>query len=125
MIQVTEIAFTGYPVTDMPRARAFYEGILGLKPSSTFGEGEKLWIEYDIAGAALGITNMVPDWKPSPAGPSIALEVADFDAAIAALRAAGVKFLAEPYSSPVCHMAVVTDPDGNSVCIHHRDQQAH
>ena len=125
MIQVTEIAFTGYPVTDMPRARAFYEGILGLKPSSTFGEGEKLWIEYDIAGAALGITNMVPDWKPSPAGPSVALEVADFDAAIAALRAAGVKFLAEPYSSPVCHMAVVTDPDGNSVCVHHRDQHAH
>jgi hypothetical protein len=29
MIKVTEIAFTGYPVTDMPRARAFYEGTLG------------------------------------------------------------------------------------------------
>ena len=39
--------------------------------------------------------------------------------------AAGVKFLAEPYASPVCHMAVVTDPDGNSVCLHHRDQHAH
>lgn len=125
MIRVTEIAFTGYPVTDMPRARAFYEGVLGLKPASTFEHEGKHWIEYDIAGAALGITNMVPDWKPSPAGPSIAFEVADFDAAIAALRAAGTKFLAEPYSSPVCHMAVVTDPDGNSVCIHHRDQPGH
>ena len=125
MINVTEIAFTGYPVTDMPRARAFYEGILGLKPSSTFGEGEKLWIEYDIAGAALGITNMAPDWKPSTAGPCIALEVGDFDAAIEALRAAKVKFLVEPMPSPVCHMAVVTDPDGNSVCIHHRDQHGH
>lgn len=30
-IKVTEIAFTGYPVTDIPRARAFYEGVLNLK----------------------------------------------------------------------------------------------
>jgi predicted enzyme related to lactoylglutathione lyase len=125
MINVTEIAFTGYPVTDMPRARAFYEDVLGLKAAATFEHDGKHWIEYDVAGAALGITNMVPDWKPSPAGPSVALEVADFDAAIAALRAAKVKFLAEPYASPVCHMAVVADPDGNSVCLHHRDQHAH
>ena len=123
MIQVTEIAFTGYPVTDMSRARAFYEGVLGLKPATTFEHDGKHWIEYDIAGATLGITNMAPEWKPSPAGPSAALEVSDFDAAVAALRAAGVKFCVEPMGSGVCHMAVVSDPDGNSVCIHHRDQQ--
>jgi predicted enzyme related to lactoylglutathione lyase len=124
-MKVTEIAFTGYPVTDMPRARAFYEGVLGLKPASTFEHEGKHWIEYDIAGAALGITNMAPDWEPSPTGPSIALEVADFDAAIATLRAAGTPFCMEPVASPVCHMAVVADPDGNSVCIHHRDQHGH
>ena len=28
---VTGIAFTMYPVTDVPRAVAFYEGALGLK----------------------------------------------------------------------------------------------
>ena len=125
MIKVTEIAFTGYPVTDMPRARAFYEGLLGLKPSVSFEQEGKHWIEYDIAGAALGITNMVPYWAPSPSGPSIALEVADFDVALADLRTAGVKFLVQPYASPVCHMAVVADPDGNSICIHHRDQHTH
>lgn len=125
MIKITEIAFTGYPVTDMPRARAFYEGVLGLKPTSTFGEGAKLWIEYEIGGATLGITNMAPNWKPSCDGPSIALEVADFDAAVAALRAAGTKFLIDPMPSPVCHLAVVADPDGNSLCIHHRDEHTH
>lgn len=26
----------------------------------------------------------------------------------------------EPMESPVCHMAVVSDPDGNSVTIHRR-----
>jgi predicted enzyme related to lactoylglutathione lyase len=121
MITVTEIAFTGYPVTDMPRARAFYEGLLGLKPASTFEHEGKHWIEYDIAGGTLGITNMAPEWKPAPGGPCVALEVADFDAAVAALRAAGTRFHVEPCASPVCHMAVAADPDGNSVCIHHRD----
>jgi len=32
-MKVTEIAFTGAPVTDMKRARAFYEGVLGFKPT--------------------------------------------------------------------------------------------
>jgi catechol 2,3-dioxygenase-like lactoylglutathione lyase family enzyme len=30
---IKEIAFTGTSVTDMKRARAFYEDTLGLKPS--------------------------------------------------------------------------------------------
>jgi len=30
---ITEIAFTGTPVTDIKRAREFYEGVLGLKPA--------------------------------------------------------------------------------------------
>lgn len=123
MIAIKEIAFTGYPATDMPRARAFYEGVLGLKPAQVFDHEGKQWVEYDIAGATLGVTNMAPGWKPSPTGPSLALEVVDFDAAIAALRQAGVKFYQEPMDTSVCHMAVVADPDGNSLCIHHRDHQ--
>lgn len=120
-VRVIEIAFTGYPVTDVARARAFYEGVLGLKTSTTFVDGDKHWIEYDVGPATLAITNMAPDWKPSAQGPSAALEVADFDQAIAALRAAGVKFAVEPMPSPVCRLAVVLDPDGNSVAIHKRN----
>ncbi|OYT22739.1 MAG: glyoxalase, partial [Nitrospira sp. UW-LDO-02] len=30
-MNVTDIAFTCYPVTDLQRARRFYEGVLGLK----------------------------------------------------------------------------------------------
>jgi hypothetical protein len=37
-MKVTEIAFTGYPVTNLKRARQFYEGVLGLKPSHVFGD---------------------------------------------------------------------------------------
>jgi len=121
MIRVTEIAFTGYPVTDIARARAFYEGVLQLKSSSVFeGEG-KSWIEYDIGPSTLAITNMSPEWKPSTSGPAAALEVADFNEAIAALRAASTKFVVEPTPSPVCQLAVVLDPDGNSLAIHKRN----
>jgi catechol 2,3-dioxygenase-like lactoylglutathione lyase family enzyme len=35
MIKVNEIAFVAYPVTDKQRARDFYEGLLGLKPTWT------------------------------------------------------------------------------------------
>jgi predicted enzyme related to lactoylglutathione lyase len=122
MIKVTEIAFTGYPVTDMPRARAFYEGTLGLKPSSTFGDS---WIEYDIGPGTIAITNMSAEWKPSSDGPSAALEVENFDEAVAVLKKAGAKFTLEPMDSPVCRLAVVCDPDGNAIAIHKRATHAH
>ncbi|HEX5317138.1 MAG TPA: VOC family protein, partial [Candidatus Kapabacteria bacterium] len=32
-MKVRALAFVGIPVTDMKRARAFYEGVLGLKVS--------------------------------------------------------------------------------------------
>jgi catechol 2,3-dioxygenase-like lactoylglutathione lyase family enzyme len=43
---ITGIAYTGSPVTDIKRARAFYEGILGLKPSMESAGG--MWVEYDL-----------------------------------------------------------------------------
>jgi len=120
-MHITEIAFTGYPVTDMVRARAFYEGVLQLKSTSVFENEGKSWIEYDIGPGTIAITNMSPEWKPSSSGPAIALEVADFDVAMTALRAAAVKFVVEPAASPVCRLAVVLDPDGNSLAIHKRN----
>ena len=121
MIQVTAIAYTGYPVTDMPRARAFYEGLLGLKTATVFEHEGKQWIEYDIGAGTLGISNMSADkWKPSSDGPSLALEVADFAAAVAVLRDGGVKFFIEPMDTGVCEMAIIADPDGNSLIIHRR-----
>ena len=121
MISITEIAFTGYPVTDMVRARAFYEGVLQLKSTSVFENEGHHWIEYDVGPSTIAITNMSPEWKPSTSGPAIAFEVADFEVAISALRAASVKFLIEPKASPVCRLAVVLDPDGNTLAIHKRN----
>lgn len=120
-LQVAGIAFTGYPVTDIARARAFYEGVLGLKSAAVFEHEGRHWIEYEIGPATLAISNMSAEkWKPSPDGPSAALEMADFDAAVGVLRAKKTAFVLEPFDSGVCRMAVVADPDGNSVTIHQR-----
>ena len=119
-MKVTEIAFTGYPVTDLKRARQFYEGTLGLSPTKVFGDDKMAWIEYDIGWHTLSIGNRAPDWKPSPGGGSVGLEVEDFDAAVRELKQSGVPFRLEPIQTPVCRMAVVSDPDGNSITIHKR-----
>lgn len=115
-MKINNIAFVGIPVTDINRARGFYEGVLGLKVSGEFAEG--VWVEYDIGEGTLAIGSVGDQWKPSPDGTSVALEVDDFEAAIKDLKAANVIFDAENVESPVCRMAVVADPDGNKIIIH-------
>jgi len=119
-MKVLEIAFTGYPVTDLKRARHFYEGTLGLKPTKVFGDDTMAWVEYDIGPHTLSIGNGAPDWKPSPGGGSVGLEVDDFEAAVKQLKLSGVPFRLEPIQTPVCQMAVIADPDGNSITLHKR-----
>jgi predicted enzyme related to lactoylglutathione lyase len=119
-MQVTEIAFSVYPVTDLRRARAFYEETLGLKPGMVF-EGEGIgWIEYEIGPSVVAIGAGSEHFKPSSNGGSVALEVNDFDQAIKELREAGTKFVIEPLDFPGCRMAAVLDPDGNTITIHRR-----
>lgn len=126
MLKITEIAFSCYPVNDMARARKFYEDVLGLKPTMIVGEpGGMQWTEYEIATGTLSLGAGAPDWKPTATGCSVGLEVEDFDAAIAHLKANGVKFKMEPFPTPVCHMAFIFDPEGNLVCIHKRNSGQH
>ena len=116
-IQVREIAFVFHAVTDVARARKFYEGLLGLKVGLQieFGPGQ-WWIEYDIAGQALAISNAMPG-KP---GASLTLEVADLDASLAAARAAGAEIAFEPMEFPPCRIFGLKDPDGNQIGLHQR-----
>jgi predicted enzyme related to lactoylglutathione lyase len=121
MIKPVEIAFTCYPVTDMARARKFYEEALGLKPSMVFGDpGGMQWTEYDIGSGTLALCAGAPDWHPRGDGAALALEVEDFNAAIDHLRAHEAKFKIEPAATPVCHLAFVYDSEGSLLCIHKR-----
>lgn len=122
-IGVKEIAFSVYAVSDFDRALKFYQETLGLKLDFAMTEGEgPRWAEFDIGGATLAI-GKTADWKPSTEGCTVALEVEDFEAAIAKLRAADVKITTEPMDTGVCQLACIADPDGNPLIIHKRKPQ--
>ena len=114
---ITELAFVATPITDMNRARAFYEGVLGLKPTHDFN-GQ--WIEYTIPEGTFAITNIEADWKPSSQGTAVGFEVDDLEATMQTLKAAGTPLVMDVIETPVCRMAIVADPDGNHVTLHKR-----
>ncbi len=111
---IQKVAFTMYPVKDMAIARAFYEETLGLPPSSSGAQSP--WVEFDLPGGGCVAITTVTDEKPG--GGTIAFEVDDLPATVADLKAKGVAFAAEGIESPVCHMAIVKDPDGNAIILH-------
>ncbi len=115
-MKIKAIGFVAIPVTDINRARSFYEEVLGLKASDEMMQGR--WIEYDVGDDTLAITNVSDTWTPSDQGTGAALEVGNFDDAIKRLKDRRVRFAAEPFETPCCHMAVIQDPDDNKLMIH-------
>jgi len=114
---------TMLPVMDMIRARAFYEGCLGLKPGGLKPDGKFV---YMVAGSTLALF-------PKPEGTkadhtAISFRVPDIASSIERLTRAGVVF--EDYDFPglktVNHVCVLgaekaawfKDTEGNYLCIH-------
>ena len=116
-IQVKEVAFVFHPVTDIDRARKFYEGFLGLKTGVQveIAPGQ-WWIEFDVSGVALAISNAVPG---APAS-SLTLEVVNLDDSLTSIRAANIPIAFDVMEFPPCRMFAIKDPDGNQIGIHQR-----
>jgi len=112
---ISTIAFTMYPVSDMPRALAFYRDALGLKQTDFTSD---FWTEFDVDGATFGIGNFEQIGKPGSAQ-SLALEVDDLPGYRTALAERGVE-ASEPHELKACWISVVRDPDGNQVWLHQR-----
>jgi len=115
-MKINGLAFVGIPVTDMPRARAFYENVLRLAVSEEMMGGK--WVEYSLGNNTLAIASVGPQWLPSDQGTGAALEVEDFAETINYLKDLKIPFATEPFESPCCRMAVIADPDGNNIVIH-------
>lgn len=112
-----KVAFTMYPVTDMPRAEQFYRETLGLGASS--GSVEHGWAEFDLpGGGCLALTTHSGSQPGAAGGGTIAFEVDDLDRLVEELQSKGVKMLSTNIESPVCHMAVCLDSEGNKVLLH-------
>ncbi len=115
-MKIKAIGFVAIPVTNIDRARSFYEEVLGLRTSDEMMGGK--WIEYAVGEDTLAIANVSDTWRPSDQGTGAAFEVEDFDEAIDRLKDRHVRFATEPFETPCCHFAVVQDPDGNKLIIH-------
>ncbi len=114
---ITSVAFTVYPVTDMARSRSFYEKVLGLTASETFGNE---WVEYDVGGSTFAITTTDMGHPPGAKGAVVAFEVSNLDAFVKTLKEKSVPFVTDIFETPVCRMTVISDPDGNHITIHKR-----
>lgn len=110
-------------VKDIDRARAFYEGCLGLAPGGFKPDGKFV---YSVGGSTLALF-------PKPDGTkadhtAISFQVSDIAASIEALKRSGVVF--EDYDFPglktVNHVCVLgaekaawfKDTEGNYLCLH-------
>ncbi|MGB7587870.1 MAG: VOC family protein [Solirubrobacterales bacterium] len=116
---ITGVDFATVFVKDYPDAVKFYGQTLGLEHSVDYekipgGEFETGNLTLQVLDAA----SVGQDFKPSTH--PIALHVEDVEAARADLESKGISFLADTMDSGVCHMAIFTDPDGNTLMLHHR-----
>lgn len=115
---------TMLPVTDMQRARDFYENKLGLQPRGERPNGEVI---YSGGGGAL--LALYPRREPSKAEhTAVSFAVANIEREVKALANKGVVF--EDYDTPglktVNHVCVLgaekaawfKDSEGNYLCIH-------
>jgi predicted enzyme related to lactoylglutathione lyase len=122
MIKVKEIAFSAYGVTDLKVSRKFYEETLGLTPGQVWEneDGATGFIEYYMGEHTLAIGAGSENFKPGTNGGTVALEVEDFEEAVAHLKEKGAKFVVDAENFPSCSMALIEDPDGNRIAIHRR-----
>jgi catechol 2,3-dioxygenase-like lactoylglutathione lyase family enzyme len=114
---IKDLAFAAYSVKDFDRATAFYEGVLGLKPT----EGAPgIWQEYEVGSGTFCI-GVTPDDAPDfykRSGASVAFEVDDLDATLSDLKQKNVTLVFGPHSYHKCRMAVIQDPDENIITLH-------
>lgn len=121
-IGIKEAAFTGYAVKDFVRSRKFYGETLGLTEGMVFDhEGQVGWVEYNLPGGhTLALATANEQWEPSQHGGGICFEVEDLDAAVAKLTEAGVTIAMPVQDFPVCRLALIADPDGNTLALHQK-----
>ncbi len=118
-MQVRGVDFVLLSVSDMEKSRAFYRDTLGLKPAA---EWPPYWYEFEAGDATIALGTPPPNAPQPPynGGMSLALAVADVKATVDELRAKGVPILQDTEDTPVCHMALISDPDGNLLWLHQR-----
>ncbi|RJL33082.1 VOC family protein [Bailinhaonella thermotolerans] len=97
-----------HPVSDLARAKAVYQALLGVEPQAD----SPYYVGFEAAGQQIGL---VPSGVGQDMDSPVAYwHVADIDAKLAEVTAAGAKVKEAPREvSPGRRVATFTDPDGN------------
>ncbi len=117
-----------FPVHDIAEARRFYGGLMGLPE----GRSADSWIDFDLYGHQI-VTHLKPGMQAAVAHSNpvdghdvpvphfgVVLNMDQFDALAERLKAAGVRFVIEPYvrfKGEVGEQATMffLDPSGNAL----------
>ena len=113
-MRVEQVDFISIPTRDVARAVAFYRDVLGLP------ESRHTPSEVETPNVTLSFWNPEADGEefvPNVGG--FALRVAEVEAAVEELRAAGAEVIGID-DTGVCHMGFVKDLDGNTLILHRR-----
>jgi predicted enzyme related to lactoylglutathione lyase len=116
---VDGVDFVTVPTQDYDKASEFYGDVLGLEFSKRWGDMPAGEFETGSLTIAIMQSDAFGQEFHRHTAP-IALHVADVAAAREELESKGVKFQADTIDSGVCHMAIFSDPDGNTLMFHHR-----
>jgi catechol 2,3-dioxygenase-like lactoylglutathione lyase family enzyme len=113
-MEVEQVDFVALPARDVTRAVSWYREVLGLRASAFSAD------EVETPNVTLSF------WNPEEQGETfvanqngVALRVADVEAAVAEVRAAGAEVVGIE-DTGVCQMGFCKDPDGNVVILHRR-----
>jgi catechol 2,3-dioxygenase-like lactoylglutathione lyase family enzyme len=117
-LNVERTDFISVPVTDMERAKRFYEETLGLPRVSERGFPE-YQLGENVSVYLLDMTQVGSSFQ-GPHTAHVALRVPDVADTRKELEAKGVEFEGDILDTSVCHMAFFKDPDGNQFMLHRR-----
>lgn len=123
-MNITGVDFITVPTRDFAAAEEFYGGVLGLERSKQWGDRPAMEFETGSLTIAVMQSDAFGLEFERHSHP-IALHVDDVEAAREELESRGVQFAADTIDSGVCHMAPFSDPDGNSLMLHHRYAPEH
>lgn len=116
---VTGTDFICVPTRDYEAAAKFYREVVGLPFGKRWGKMPAGEFETgNLTVAVMQSDAFGLDFSPHTH--PIEFHVDDFEAAKSELESRGVKFEGEVIDSGVCKQAFFSDPDGNSLAIHHR-----
>jgi catechol 2,3-dioxygenase-like lactoylglutathione lyase family enzyme len=122
-MQVRALDYIGITVSDLDRALTFYRDVLGL--SVEFLEREWGYAELALPPTTIVLSVLSPDAPAELRAPfggaiSVAVAVPDVAAALAEVRERGVPVLLDTVDGSWCEQALIADPDGNRILLHHR-----